>query len=206
MTQRGKRAALYLRTSTDRQHTDNQRPAVEQLAQARGYEIVATYEEQVSATKHRPMWDLLKAAAHRGEIDVVIVAAIDRLGRSMVGNVTEILTLDQLGVQVVSVREPWLDTGGPVRTLLIAVFSWVAEEERRQIASRSRAGVERARRQGKQIGRPKAELDLARVAALREQGLSVRAVADKLGVSRSVLHRAIQSVPNPFGLGTAHAA
>jgi putative DNA-invertase from lambdoid prophage Rac len=139
MTDRAPRAAIYLRTSTDRQHTENQRPAVEQLATARGYDIVEVYEEQVSVTKHRPAWEQLKVGAHRGEFDVVIVAAIDRLGRSMVGNVQEILGLDQLGVQVVSAREPWLDTRGPVRQLLIAIFSWVAEEERRQIAARSHA-------------------------------------------------------------------
>jgi DNA invertase Pin-like site-specific DNA recombinase len=98
------------------------------------------FEEQLSATKVRPQWEALKAAAHRGEFEAIVIYAIDRLGRSMIGNVQEILQLDRLGVEVVSVREPWLDMGGPVRTLLIAILSWVAEEERRQIASRSKLG------------------------------------------------------------------
>jgi putative DNA-invertase from lambdoid prophage Rac len=113
----------------------------------------------------------------------------------MVGNVQEILDLDRLGVEVVSVREPWLDTGGPVRTLLIAIFSWVAEEERRQIASRSRAGVDRARLSGKHCGRPPAVVDVDRALDLRAQGLSIRKAARKLGVSTSVLHRTLQRVP-----------
>jgi putative DNA-invertase from lambdoid prophage Rac len=190
------RCAVYLRCSTERQHTDNQKPAVLQLAEARGFQVVATFEENVSAVAaKRPEWEALKAAAHRGEFNALVIAAIDRLGRSMTGNVQEILALDRMGVHVVSVREPWLDMSGPVRQLLIAIFSWVSEEERRQIASRSRAGVERARREGKHIGRPAAVLAIDEARRLRGQGLSLRQAAKTLGVSTSVLHRALRGVP-----------
>ena len=189
-----KKAALYLRTSTDRQHTDNQRPAVLRLAEARGLQIEGIYEEQLSATKTRPKWEAVKAAAHRRDVDAVVLYAIDRMGRSMVGNVQEILELDRVGVEIISVREPWLDTGGPVRTLLIAILSWVAEEERRQIASRSKLGVERARREGKRIGRKPVDVDVAAALLLRQEGLSVRDVAVKLGVSKSTLHKALGAV------------
>ncbi len=203
------RACLYLRTSTTQQHTDAQRPAVEQLAHARGYQVVGTYEEQVSAVKHRPQWDQLKQAAHRGEFEVLVIAAIDRLGRSMVGNLTEILTFDRMGIEVVSAREPWLQMGGPVRELLIGIFSWLGQEERRQLAVRSRAGVERARKAGKVIGRPKVQLDVDEALVLKEQGLSIREVARKLGVSRSVVHRTLKAadegVPDPSTCGTASA-
>jgi DNA invertase Pin-like site-specific DNA recombinase len=154
---------------------------------------VDVFEENVSAVaKDRPEWQRLKDAAHQGKLGVVVVFALDRLGRSLVGNLQEVLTLDRLGVEVVSVREPWLDMGGPIRELLIAIFSWVAQEERRQIASRCRAGQERARRQGKHVGRPRAEVDLNRASELRRRGLSVRKAAEQLGVSASVLHRALQ--------------
>jgi putative DNA-invertase from lambdoid prophage Rac len=195
-----RRAAAYIRVSTLGQHTDNQRPAVMRLAEARGLEVAQVFEEQVSAAKHRPQWQALKDSAHRGEFQAVVIYALDRLGRSMVGNVQEVLTLDRLGIEVVSVREPWLDMGGPVRTLLVAILSWVAEEERRQIACRSKLGVERARREGKRIGRPPAPVDLVRALQLRGQGLSVRRTAEELGVSPSVLHRAISRVPEvPLG-------
>ncbi len=205
-----RRAALYLRTSTDRQHTDAQRPALERLAEARGYAVVEVFEEQVSAmAKCRPQWEALKASAHRGDFQVVVVVAIDRIGRSMAGNIQEILGLDEMGVEVVSAREPWLSTQGPVRSLLIAIFSWVAEEERRQIAARSRAGVERARRLGKRIGRPPVSVDVAQAVALRDQGMSVRAVAKAMKVSRSTLHRAFQQHeggPQTLACGPARAA
>lgn len=188
------KAALYLRTSTDRQHTDNQRPAVLRLAEARGFEVVRVFEEQMSAVKQRPQWEALKAAAHRGEFTAIVVYAIDRLGRSMIGNVQEILGLDRLGVETVSVREPWLDTGGPVRTLLIAILSWVAEEERRQIASRSKLGVERARAEGKRIGRPPVPVDVELALRLKAEGLSVRVIARQLGVPKSTVHKALVAV------------
>lgn len=197
-----KACCVYLRTSTDRQFTDNQRPAVVRLAEARGFEVVKVFEEQVSAVKHRPAWAALRDAAHRGEFGAVVIYALDRIGRSMVGNVQEVLALDRLGVEVVSVREPWLDMGGPVRTLLIAILSWVAEEERRQIASRSKLGVERARREGKRIGRPPARIDIELAGALKKEGASLREIAKRLGVPKSTVHKALAGVHEvPLDLG-----
>ena len=68
--------------------------------------------------------------ARRGKFAVLVIWALERFGRSMIGNLSDVLELDRIGVTVVSARETWLDTGGPVRSLLIAIFSWVAEQER----------------------------------------------------------------------------
>jgi DNA invertase Pin-like site-specific DNA recombinase len=171
---------------------DSQRPAVEQLAAARGFSVVRVFEEQMSVTKRRPQWEAVKAAAHRGDFDVLVIAAIDRIGRSMAGNINEILALDRMGVRVVSVREPWLDMGGPVRDLLVAIFSWVAAEERRVICERTLAGVAAARRRGAKLGRPKAHLDVFTAVRLRKQGLSLRQIAKRMGASYGVVQRAIR--------------
>ena len=126
-TESKKRCALYLRVSGGPgQTTDNQRPELLQLARARGLDIVAVYDEVGSAVKQRAAYDKMTLAAHRGEFDVLLVWSLDRFGRSMVGNLQAVLDLDHVGVQVVSVREPWLDTSSPVRSLLVAIFSWVA--------------------------------------------------------------------------------
>ncbi len=185
------RAAIYLRVSTDRQHAENQRPEVEQLARARGYEVVRTYEEQASAVKHRPEYARMMRDARKGTFDVLIVWALDRFGRSMTGNLGDLLELDRVGVQVVSVRESWLDTGGPVRPLLIAIFSWVAEQERARLVERTKAGLEAARRRGARIGRPPRRFDLDRARELRAQGQSLRAVAREVGVGYATLCRAL---------------
>jgi len=183
------RCAIYLRHSTDKSKTENQRPEVEQIARARGYEVVATFEEQASAVKKRPEYERMMKAARRGAFDVLIVWAIDRFGRSMVGNLTDVLELDRLGVQVVSVRESWLDTGSPVRNLLIAIFSWVAEQERTRLIERTKAGLINARRRGARLGRPPARLDRDQLLDLREQGWSVRKIAKSLGVGPSTVQR-----------------
>src|SRR5512138_3772605 len=124
-----RRCAVYLRVSTDRQTIANQATEVARLAEARGYEPVV-FEEVESAAKARPVLERLLADARAGRVQAVAVWALDRLHRSMVGAIQTVLELDRLGVQVLSVREGWLDTSGPVRPLLVAIFGWVAEQER----------------------------------------------------------------------------
>ena len=128
----GMNAALYVRVSTDRQSVDNQLAEVRRLAVARGYEPVV-YEEVESAAKARPVFDQMIADVRAGRVGAVAVWALDRLHRSMTGAITTVLDLDRLGVPVLSVREGWLDTGGPVRPLLVAIFGWVAEQERARL-------------------------------------------------------------------------
>jgi putative DNA-invertase from lambdoid prophage Rac len=196
MTEQTK-AALYLRVSGGPgggpgQSYENQRPEVVQLARARGLDIVAVYEETASAAKHRPQFEKMMLSAHRGEVSCVVVWALDRFGRNMVGNLTAVLELDRIGVQVVSVREPWLDTGGPVRSLLVAIFSWLAQQERERISERTKIGLDRARRAGKRIGRPRAHVDLAEARALLA-GTTMAKAARKLGIGTSTLRRLLHA-------------
>ncbi|MGH7434243.1 MAG: recombinase family protein [Polyangiaceae bacterium] len=186
------RAALYLRVSGVDQSTDNQRPELERLARARDLTIVAVYDEQASAAKSRSQFEAMMGDAHHGAFDVLLVWALDRFGRSMVGNMTAVLELDRRGVQVVSLREPWLDTGGPVRPLLVAIFSWVAEQERAQLIARTHAGLDRARRRGIRLGRPLARIDLVLARRLRAAGEPLRAIAARLAVPLGTLHGALR--------------
>ncbi len=126
------KAALYIRVSTEKQTTENQLAELRQLAAARGFEPVI-YQEVESAAKARPVLDRMLSDAHAGRIRVIIVWALDRLHRSMVGSIQTVLECDRIGVPVISVREPWLDTSGPVRPLLVAIFGWVAEQERSRL-------------------------------------------------------------------------
>lgn len=182
-------AAIYLRVSTDRQTVQNQHGDLLRLVQARGYEP-AIYEEVESAAKARPVLDRLLAEARTGRVQAVAVWALDRLHRSMTGAIHTVLELDRLGVRVLSVREPWLDTDSPVRPLLVAIFGWVAEQERTRLIERTKAGLERARRDGKRLGRPPASpvmLHAARDLVLG--GVPVAEAARRKGLSRSSLRR-----------------
>src|SRR5882762_583024 len=186
------RAALYLRVSTDQQTTDNQRPDLVALARQRGFSIEAVYDDTGSAVEVRPEFERMKLDAHRGKFDVLLVWSLDRLGRSMSGNLQTVLELDRLGVQVISVKEAFLDTSGPVRPLLIAIFGWLAQQERERLIERTRAGLERARRQGKRIGRPRVTVDVTKALALRAEGKSIRETALALGVGAATVHRTLQ--------------
>lgn len=93
-------------------------------------------------------------------------------------------------VPVLSVREGWLDTSDPVRPLLVAIFGWVAEQERARLIERTKAGLERARRQGKRLGRPpKSPILLHAAHDLVVTGVPVAEAARWKGVARSTLQR-----------------
>jgi DNA invertase Pin-like site-specific DNA recombinase len=186
------RAAIYLRVSKGERHTANQRPDVVRVIATRRLKLITEYEEKASAAKVRPVFDRMMRDAHGGAFDVLVVWALDRFGRSMVGNLRDVLELDRCGVQVVSVRETWLDTGSAVRPLLIAIFGWVAEQERATIVARTKAGLDRARREGKHLGRPPRAIDTRRARALLDEGLSFRQVAKRLRVPTMTLHGALR--------------
>lgn len=165
----GQRCALYYRVSSDEQTTACQKPEVEALVKARNLTVIKVYDEMGSAAKFRPEFEqmLLDAKAHH--FDTLVIWALDRFGRSMPGNINDVLALDKLGIKVISVREPWMDTAGPVRELLIAIFSWAAQQERARLIERTKAGLVVARAKGKKLGRPSPRLvsDPAAIVAKR---------------------------------------
>jgi putative DNA-invertase from lambdoid prophage Rac len=189
------KAGALVRVSTDAQDLENQRAPLAELAAARGWELQWYEEHGVSgAAKRRPELERLLDDARHRRIRAVCVAALDRLGRSMGGVISTVLELDRLGCKVVSLREPWLDMEGPTRSLLLAIFAWVAEQERAILVDRTKAGLRRARergtRSGKAIGRPRAnQLLLGAAARHRQEGKSLRQAAKLAGVKVSSLRR-----------------
>lgn len=183
-------AAVYLRVSTGEQSTANQLGELQDLAERRELELVAVYEDVASgAANTRPQFKAMLDGARRGRFRTLLLWSIDRLGRTMAGNCATVLELDALGVRVVSFREPWLDAHGPVRELLVAIFSWVAQQEREQLIARTNAGLARARARGIRLGRPR-RIPLSVLSVARshvELGASVRAVAKHLQVPESTL-------------------
>ena len=148
--------AIYVRVSTSEQTTDNQLPDVERLCAARGWTITHRYNETVSgATRQPPELARMLANAHASRFGAVVVWALDRLGRGGIAEVSGIVAkLDAARVSLVTVREPWADTSGPMRDLLLALFAWVAQQERARLSERTRAGLDRARAQGIKLGGP----------------------------------------------------
>jgi DNA invertase Pin-like site-specific DNA recombinase len=201
-------AAIYLRVSTLDQTTQNQVVEVRQLALARGYADPVIYEETGSAVKRRPVFDRMMAEARAGRISVICVWSLDRLGRGFSAFDT-FRELSRLNVRLLSVREPWTDVDGPARELLVAVMSWVSGFERQRLIERTKAGLERARRQGKKLGRPRlSPLKLAAAAEDVAAGMSQRGAARKRGISEAALRaylRAQKTPPPPTPLESHHS-
>lgn len=193
------RAGIYLRVSTDRQDTENQRPELEQLCEARRWSA-ELHEEIESGAKVRPVLDELCNQAVRGHVGAIVVWSLDRLGRNaveVIGRVERLLTAN---VRLVSIREPWLEQDGPARQLLLFIFAWVAEQERRRLIERTNAGLVKARAAGRIGGRRRADADPSRpeLAAKLEEGarlvaggVSLQKAARQAGVSFSTLRRYI---------------
>lgn len=179
------RTALYLRVSTTNQTADNQLHELERVAALRGWNVVNVYRDDgISGAKgrdQRPALDGLLRAAAKREIDLIAVWSIDRLGRSLQHLVTTVNDLHAQGVQLYFHQQA-IDTTTPSGKLMFGVFSSFAEFERDLIRERIRIGVERARKEGKKLGRPSSVTDSTRAAIveLYKKGMSPKKISQTL--------------------------
>lgn len=156
-----KRAALYLRVSTLDQHPETQLYDLEQMAAQRGYTIVKQYTDRISGARaRRPGLDEMMRDARRGGFDVVLVWASDRIARSVKHFLEVLDELNRLKIEFISFREQ-IDTGGPLGRAVVVIIGAIAELERNLIVERVRAGMRRARLEGRHIGRHPLNVDRA---------------------------------------------
>jgi DNA invertase Pin-like site-specific DNA recombinase len=203
-----RRAVLYMRVSTLDQHPETQLHDLRALAAQRGFQIVEEYTDRISGVKaKRPGLDQLLFDARRGLFDVVVIWSFDRLARS-VKHLLEVLDeLNHLKIEFVSFREN-IDTGGPLGRAIIVIIGAIAELERNLIIERVRAGMRRARLEGRHIGRPQLELDRAAIVHSRAHGQSLGQLAKTFRVSRSTISRVLDEekarVPKGLPLTLSH--
>jgi DNA invertase Pin-like site-specific DNA recombinase len=198
---------MYARISKDKssQDTENQLAQLRQFCAASNWTIVAEFVDRVSG-KHsdRERFQAMFTAASRREFDILLTWALDRLSREGVSRTFEhIKQLRSFGIEYVSFTESHFRTTGPAGELMIAVAAWIAEQEHRRISERVRAGLEKARKQGRIGGRRRLVLDYDRLAELDADGLTMRQIAEEMNVSPSFVCRALkarQRLPAPaFG-------
>jgi DNA invertase Pin-like site-specific DNA recombinase len=188
-----KRAALYLRVSTVDQRPESQGLDLRQFAKQRGYEIVQEYiDHGISGTKvRRPALDHLLKDAHRRKFDAVLVWSCDRLARSTKHFLQVLDELNELGIQFLSQREA-IDTEGPLGRAIVVIISAIAELERSLIVERVRAGMRRAKLEGRRIGRTPLDVDHTALVRDRLCGMSLTHVAKKYGLSRASVVRFVR--------------
>jgi DNA invertase Pin-like site-specific DNA recombinase len=187
------RAALYLRVSTLDQNPESQLHDLLQLAQQRGWDVVCRYVDHgISGTRsRRPGLDQLMADARRGKFDVVVCWACDRMARS-VRHFLEVLDeLNHVGVQFVSFREN-IDTGGPLGRAIMVIVGAIAELERSLIIERVRAGMRRAKLEGRHIGRMPIEVDVAALRRDRARGMSLREIGKAHRIGKTTVARLLK--------------
>ncbi len=188
-----KRVALYLRVSTAEQTVENQRLELAAVVERHGWEIVATFTDAgISGTKgrdRRPGYDQLCKGIARRDFDLVAAWSVDRLGRSLQDLVTFLGELHGKGVDLY-LHQQGIDTSTPAGKAMFQMMGVFAEFERAMIVERVKAGLARARGQGKRLGRPKLSADKERVVRrLIAKGTGIVKTAGLAGVGVSAVQR-----------------
>jgi len=193
-----KKAVLYMRVSSLDQHPETQLLDLQQMAAQRGYEVVKQYTDRISGAKaRRPGLDELMHDARRGKFDVVLVWASDRIARSVKHYLEVLDELNRLNIEFVSFREQ-IDTGGPLGRAIVVIIGAIAELERNLIIERVRAGMRRAKLEGRPIGRQPLDLDREAIRRDRRLGQSLGKIAREHGISRATVHRVVHdAAPDP---------
>jgi DNA invertase Pin-like site-specific DNA recombinase len=159
------RIAIYARVSKDNgsQTPKNQLIPLRNFAKALGGTVSNEYIDYASGAGIKDRVEFLRLLddSDRHKHDLILVTALDRLSREGINNTLGYLErLKRNGVAVKSLSESWLDTRDEgVAQLLLAIFAWVALQERKRLVERVKLGLARAKKEGKVLGRPKGSVD-----------------------------------------------
>jgi DNA invertase Pin-like site-specific DNA recombinase len=189
------RCGIYSRVSTSKQEAENQLAQLREFARALGWQVVVEYVDQITG-KHsdRVAFQQMFRDASQRKFDVLLFWSLDRLSRE--GALETLQHLNRLtgyGVQWRSLTEQYLDSTGMFREAVISILAVIAKQERVRLSERTKAGLERARKQGKTLGRPKAEVNASMIRAMRARNLSWGAISRHTGLARATCQRALQS-------------
>jgi len=194
---KGKRVALYVRVSTDGQTVENQQRELEAAAERHGWNVVAVFADRgISGAKGRgrPGLDHLLIGIGRREFDMVAAWSVDRLGRSLQDLVGFLGELHAKGIDLY-LHQQGMDTSTPAGRAMFQMMGVFAEFERSMIVERVKAGLARARAQGRVGGRPRVSDKVEeRIRAELATGLGIRRTASSLGVGTSVVQRVKQAM------------
>src|SRR5258705_6410468 len=194
-----KRVAIYLRVSTSKQDTDNQRRELIAVEDRSGWEIWRVYEDAgISGAKgrdKRPGLEAMMKAVNAREFDMVAAWSVDRLGRSLTDLLGILKELHEKGVDLF-LHQQGLDTSTTAGKAMFQMLGVFAEFERGIIRERVNAGLARARAKGTKLGRRPVESSVeAQIRELRSKGDGILKIGRKLGVGTSVVQRVVRGIP-----------
>jgi len=186
--------AIYARVSTDKQKVDMQLSELRQYVKRSGWEIFKELidEGYTGKNTNRPAFKKMIGLAKQKKFDVLLVWKLDRLSRSLKDLINTLDELGSLGIDFVSYDNK-IDTSTPSGKLIFQIIGAVAEFERDIISERVRAGLRNAKRNGKQLGRPKVSpMIIAKAKRLKTEGLSNRKIGEKLGISEGAVRKGLK--------------
>lgn len=191
------RCAIYGRVSTrDKgQEVENQLRQLREFAATQGWQISREYiDHETGSTGDRDQFKAMFDDASRRRFDCLLFWALDRLTRE--GTLETLGYLNRLstyGVGFRSFSEAYLDSTGLWRDAIIAILATIAKQERLRISERTRAGLARARSEGKTLGRPRVQANGDEIRAFRASGLSWTDISVRMGIARATCQRAALS-------------
>ena len=191
------KVALYARVSTkDKgQETENQLVQLREFAAKQGWQITREYiDRETGGTSDRVQFQAMFADASRRGFDLVLFWSLDRLSREGVLETLQHLNrLTACGVGYKSFTEQYLDSCGIFKDAVIGILAVIAKQERVRLSERTKAGLAIARSKGRQIGRPRLQVQAAEIARLKARGLSLRAIGRELGIGDGSVRRLLAS-------------
>ena len=172
---------------SNRQDTENQALQLREYCERQGWDYVEYTDRRSGARADRTAFQQVFEDARLKKFDLVLFWALDRFSRE---GVTETLNylkvLDGYGVAWKSFTESYLDSTGMFKEAVIAIVAAVAKQEHARLSERVVAGLRRAKREGKQLGRPKVIIDREKIRAAQARGLSLRQIGEEFGISRTL--------------------
>ena len=194
-----KKVVIYARVSTLDQTVDNQLIELRDHCSKMGWEIVKEYtDEGLSGTlsrEKRPALNAMIKDGYRKKFDTVVCWDISRLGRSMKELIMFLSDMKDRGIGICSVRQGF-DTSTSMGEIMFQFVGILSSWEREMIRERTLAGLERAKSEGKILGRRKVTNDTmtAKIIELRNEKKSLREIASEVGVSIATIHRELKKV------------
>ena len=191
---RMKKAVLYLRVSKHEQTIENQRIELERVAAARGWKVIATFKDEgVSGAfgrEVRAQYDSMLKQGVQAKFDVVLAWDVSRLSRSLVDLVTTLDELHACGIDLY-LHQQAIDTTTPAGKAMFQMCGVFAEFERGILSERVKAGLNRAREEGKPLGRPMKVANIKKIVEDRNSGKTIRQIASEQKLSVGKVHRVL---------------
>ena len=194
------KVAIYARVSTQDQDPGLQLSELRRYIKDREWTVYQEYVDigQSGAKDSRPELNKLIADAKRRRFDTVLVWKFDRFARSVKHLVNSLYEFKALGIDFVSLTEG-IDTSTPLGEAMFSIIGAMAQLERDLIRERVTAGMRRAREKGKALGRPRKEIDLGKLIALREANYSLGKIATITGLPKSTVHSTLKTASATIG-------